>query len=469
MNSSWTDVVRHSEGRGQFVLLLGLALAAFLLQPFYNIVDFDVAFLSWTADKLLHHAVFGRDILDVDPPLCVLIYMPAALLAPLLGMEWGIRVWMLVLTVLSLSTLWQTAGRALRLPVAVAVLLFVTLALPEHFAQREEITFLLCAPYVAGRADDRRWAMLSGVMAGVGFMMKPHFLIALAAVFGLRRKIGTEERAIAASGMAYALTLLVFFHPYLREMIPMAMVTYWAISWPWAYVAAQAGFVLMVSVPLALAGAPQPAAVPYFAATLGFMAAAVLQQKGFVYHFIPAYGFMTLFTTARMYNPRRLVALVAAAFLAVEALALARASMAWQSNEASLAPLFASLRSEIDRSSAYTSFVPDPAGGFPMAIHTSSRFVGIAICPIFIQAVARYATGQARGDASMANHLALWQAVTELARQPDLVITWNGPFEFGGRPFDVLSWLNTHDEFRAAWSNYSFDRRIGPFTLYRRR
>ena len=69
----------------------------------------------------------------------------------------------------------------------------------------------------------------------------------------------------------------------------------------------------------------------------------------------------------------------------------------------------------------------------------------------------------------MANQLALWQAVTELARQPDLDITWNGPFEFGGRPFDVVSWLNTHDEFRAAWSNYSFDRRIGPFTLYRRR
>ena len=39
-----------------------------------------------------------------------------------------------------------------------------------------------------------------GVMAGVGFAIKPHFLIALALVFATRRRIGTEEWAIAATG-----------------------------------------------------------------------------------------------------------------------------------------------------------------------------------------------------------------------------------------------------------------------------
>lgn len=467
MTASWTDfAARHGGGRA-FTLLILLTVVLFLLMPLYNVVDYDVAFLTWTADQIMGPAVFGKDILDVSPPLCVLIYVPAALLAPFIGFEWGVRTWMLVLTILSLSAVWHTAGRDLRLPVATVLVLFCALAFPNHFAQREQIAFLLCAPYVAGPASTRRWGVLSGLMAGAGFMIKPHFLIPLALVFALRRRLGPEEKAIAAAGAAYAASLLLFFQPYLRDMVPAAAATYWAISFPWTNLALQAAFVLLCAVPIGLAGDRQPAARPYLAATLGFAVAAALQQKGFVYHFIPAFGFLALFLTVRTFNTRRFVAVAAALFLLLEAVMIDRTTSFWRSFHVEQTSERMALQAEIDRAGSYTSFVPEPYPAFPAAIHTASRFAGIAICPIFIPAVSLHATGQVQGDPEEAYRLARSQAIRELDRKPELVITMAFPYAARGKPFDILAWLNGDEDFRKAWTNYTPYRTIGPFRLYR--
>jgi hypothetical protein len=395
--------------------------------------------------------------------------MPAALLGKVIGIEWGVRVWMLALSLVSLACLWQTAGKALRLPVAAMLLLFVTLAFPNHFAQREQIVLLLCAPYVAGVAPDRRWGILSGIMAGVGFMMKPHFLIPLALVFALRRKFGTEERAILAVGAAYAVTLLTLFQPYLLEMVPAAAATYWAISYPWDAMVVQSAFILLATLPMAFAGAPQPAARSYLAATLGFTAAAVLQQKGFVYHFIPAFGFLTLYLTVRTFNRNRTVALVMALFLVTVAMMAAKSTYHWRSIVDGQVAIDTALKAEISGAASYASLVPEPYPAFPMAIHSPSHFMGIAICQIFIPVVARLAADGAEGDQTEARNLALSQAIRELGNKPELVITLKVPYVVNGQSFDILGFLNQDPRFREAWGNYAPDRTIGPFLLYRRR
>lgn len=458
---------RHYGGRVCGLLILVTAIL-FLLMPAYNIVDYDVAFLTWAADQIMGPAVYGVDILDVNPPLCVLIYVPAALLAQFIGFEWGVRLWMFILTSLSVAGVWHAAERPLRLPVASILILFTALAFPNHFAQREQIAFLLCAPYVAGPASNRRWGVLSGVMAGAGFLMKPHFLIPLALVFALRRRIGVEEKAIIATGAAYAAVILLFFQPYLWQMVPAAAVTYWAISFPWISMALQAAFVLFAAVPIALAGDRQPAAAPYLAATVGFVAAAVLQQKGFLYHFIPAFGFLALFLTVRSFNTRRAVAIAAAMLLVLEAALIGRIAGFWLSLHDAQAADRMALQAEIDRAGSYTSFVPEPYPAFPAAIHTQSRFTGIAICPIFIPAVALYATGQAQGDPGVAYRLAMSQVLRELDRKPELVITLAVPYSAGNKSFDILAWLGRDEKFQAAWKNYEVYRTIGYYRLYRR-
>lgn len=303
MTTAWADIAARRSNPTSYVVLNVLAVVFFVLMPHYNIVDYDAAFLVWAANEMLHGAVYGRDILEVNPPLCVLIYFPAALLGKVVGLEWGVRIWMLILTLASLNCLWQTAGKALRLPVCTMLLLFVTLALPNFFAEREQIVILLCAPYVAGIAPDRRWGILSGLLAGIGFMMKPYFLIPLVLILVLRRRFGVEERTVLAVGAVYAVTVLLLFQPYLREMVPAAAATYWAISLPRGSMLLLTCLILFVTAPLALSGAQQSAAAPYLAATLGFTAAALLQQKGFVYHFIPAFAFLSLYLTVNTVNP----------------------------------------------------------------------------------------------------------------------------------------------------------------------
>lgn len=469
MIPGWAEFASRHDGRAAFGFLVGLTIALFAVMPQYNVVDYDTAFLTWLANEVMGPAVFGRDVMEINPPLAFMLYVPAVLLSHLAGFEWGVRIWVLFLTLLSISCLWQTAPRPLRMPIALVLVLFAALAFPNHYAQREQIVLLLCAPYVAGIAPNRRWGVLIGLMAATGFMMKPHFLIPLAFVFALRRRIGTEEIVIALCGLLYALTVAVFFQAYLFEMIPATVATYWAIYFPREVLVGQVAYVLLSALPLALAGDRQPAARPFAAATFGFTAAALLQQKGFVYHFIPAFGFLALFLTVRTYNTSRIVAAVAAFLLLAEAAMIVRSWHYWSSFYADLATERAGIKQEIDKAGSYISFVPEPYPAFPAAIHTPSRFLGTAIHQIFIPAVARFDTGYAAGDPTKANHLALSQALTELGRKPNLVIVMNFPYAVDDRPFDILAWYQRDPAFREAWKNYEAYSVIGNYRLYRRK
>lgn len=461
-------VDERKNDRNVLGVLIGLAVLCFLLMPWYNVVDYDVAFLTWAADQVMEGAVYGRDILEVNPPSCILIYMPAVLLGNFVGLEWGIRLWMLLLTVMSITCLWQTSSKTLRLTVALMVLVFVTLAFPNFFAQREQIVFLLCVPYVAGVASERRWGILSGIMAGMGFMMKPYFLIPLAVMIAWRRKFGTEERAIIFVGASYAVILFTFFGQYLWEMIPAAVGTYWAISFPWTTLLVQAAFILLLATLAACIGVRRPEALSYFWATIGFTAAAALQLKGFFYHFIPAYGFLAIYLLVKSLGNRPVIAVATALLILAEALAIGRYELDWRNQYIQGDKLRPLHQAEIDSAASFVSFVPEPYAAFPAAIHTKSRYVGIAGFPIFIPAVARYATGLAVGDPAKAEELAMSQALHELGRNPDLVITLDQPYDIEGRSFDILDWYKRDPRFREAWKNYVSYKVIGQLRLFRR-
>lgn len=444
------------------LLLACVVIGMLCLRP-YLFINHDVAFLIWAADQVTGPPVYGRDILDANPPLCMLIYMPAVLLAKALGFEWGIRIWMMALTILSIVTLWNTAERPLR-PVAAILAGFVVLAYPNHFAQREQIALLLCAPYVAGVARGRGWAVASGVMAGIGFLMKPHFLLPLALVFALRRRIRTEEYAILATGLAYGLSLLIFFQPYLFEMLPKAALTYGSIAFP-ALLLQQLAVIACMAGLLAFLSAPQAEARPYLMATAGFTGAALLQQKGFYYHFIPAFAFLAIYTAVSMRNGRALASRLAAVLLVIQGLFQAGLAVAWLRFEAGNRQFWAELNAEIDASPSYASLMVQPAG--PQLIHTRSRYAGTAICQIFMPAVIAHLAGASTGNPEESERLAREQAIREIRRKPELVLISNTNHD--GEYFDVLGWLNQDAAFRELWRDYKPTRHIAGVIIFRRR
>lgn len=451
------------------LLILATITAKAALTPL-NPLNYDVTFLAWTAEQVLGPAVYGRDIIDVNPPLAFLLYSPAAFLAPWTGYDPAIRLTVILLSVLSMAAFWHAADRNMRVPLTVVLGLFFVFAFPNHFAQREQFAFLLCAPYVAGAGKGRGWALLIGLMAGVGFIIKPYFLIVLVMLIAFRRRIGTEEIVIAAAGATYALVVAIFFQPYLFEVVAAASATYWAFAHPLSDLILPSLAILASALSLFIAGARQSSALPYLLATIGFTAAAVLQGKGFGYHFIPAWGFLALYLAAMRFNPKPIVGAMAGLFLLVEAAALGGLAYRWFLDEQWNKPFVDEVSREIQGSRSFASLAPYPYPGFPDGFSSRSRFQGIAIAQLFIPAVAYHALGEGIGDPRTAERLALDQAKRELARKPELVFTVTDFYPPGSdEPFDILKWLSQDEGFRALWQDYRHTRTIANLHLYRRK
>lgn len=463
-------VLRNLPGWAQCLLVIVMMIGAKIALTPWNPLNNDVTFLAWTAKQVLGPPVYGRDILDVNPPLAFMLYSPAAFLAPWTGHAPAIRLSLMLLSALSIAAFWNSVDRGLRLPLTLVLALFFVLAFPNHFAQREQVALLLCAPYVAGTGKQRGWAVLIGLMAGIGFMIKPHFLIPLAMLFAHRRRIGIEEIVIAAAGITYAVVIAVFFQAYLLEMVPAASATYWAFHHPFRDLVLQSLLILVPALALFAAGARQPSAFPYLLAMVGFTAAAILQAKGFDYHFIPAWGFLALYITAMRFNTKPFMGIMAGFFLLAEAAMLGGTIYRLHREAQRFDALLAEIGQEIDGSASFASLVPHPYPGFPNGFYSQSRFEGIAIAQLFIRAVAFHELGEGKGDRSTAARLALDQAKRELARKPELVFAWVKEHPIvGDKPFDIIAWLNKDEEFRELWKDYVHTRTIGVYILFRRK
>lgn len=452
------------------LLLILATIAANLALQSRKLINSDVAFLAWTARQVLGPAVFGVDIYEINPPLSFMLYSPAAMLSPALGMDIALKLWITALAALSITCIWNTADRELRMGVAIMLALFVSFALPNGFGQRESIAVMLCAPYVAGHAPRRGWAILSGVMAGVGFSIKPYFLIPLVLVFATRRKLHAEEFAIAATGLAYAAIIVIFFRPWLFDFLPYAIPSYGAVhinredSW-WLM-----GLIALAVLPLGIAGAPQPAARGFLMATIGFLIAALIQNKGFLYHLIAPWGFMTLFQLARIYNRQVFTAVLAALFLLLSVGFFVKAMVDSFRHDRESRETVSMLLKEIDTSSRFLMLGFSAFPAFPAAILTRSEFVGKSFWPVYLAPVMKMDLGEMKGDQPKAMRLALEQALAELARQPDIVISpVNREAARGHVPRDVLSLLSRNPEYDLFWRNYVLEKTVGDYEIYRRR
>lgn len=452
------------------VAFLALALALFVQLP--RPVPHDVAYLTWVAGQVAGPAVFGHDIREINPPLCFLIYTPAVLLGKALALDLAIKLWVCALAALSFALTALAAPAARRLPILLALGPFFALAFPWDFGQREQIALLLCAPYATGAIARRRWALLSGIAAGVGFAIKPHFLIALALVLLTRRRIRTEEWAIAATGAAYAAALLLVFPAYLTEMLPIAQATYWSVGAQDNASARIAILGTLLAGALALLAIRRDAtALGLGAAALGFLLAALAQGKYFQYHFVPAWGFLVMLCAARLDDPFKPVRLAAIALLAVAAALLALWAAAWLGAPQGRYAGMPRLLREIDRADGFLVLAVHPYPAFPTAIYTRTPYVGVASSNGALPAVGMALAAGAPDRAARIGRLALDHALTELRRRPALVIVdpdWVRHTGLAANGFDALAWLRRDPEFARLWRGYRPAGRVGRFALYRR-
>lgn len=281
----------------------------------------DVKWLLTAAERVLDGHRLYVDLIETNPPMAVLTYVPGIVLARALDVPVAIVTDVLVFAAAFASlalvcrilgnggALGDVAGWPFLL-VAFAVLTIV----PGHtFGQREHIVVIGLLPIIALYAVRMHgggpplWAAIAGgIGAGLAMSFKPHFAIAVlcglaSCAFCARswRIAFVPENWIAGAVVAtYALCVVFIYPEYLSDIVPMVSEVYLRIKVP---------FIVMFSsqaVPIwAVAGIAalilkrrgnDGAVVLLLAVSCGFVLVFFLQRKGWPYHSYPMIAFAML-------------------------------------------------------------------------------------------------------------------------------------------------------------------------------
>jgi hypothetical protein len=329
---------------------VALAVSAQLAQPLAS----DVSWNLYAGARVLDGAAIGRDVVELTPPIILWIEALVAGLGRLTGLA-GPAAQTAAVAGLALASAWASGALVRRYRLAASgvgplcgALVFLLVLLPGHdFGQREHIALLLALPYVVlvaarieGAAVPPGVAIAAGVAAGIGLSIKPQqgviwaifVAVGAARLRSARVLVRPEHVAIAATGLLLlvAYTLLAPAYWWSLRVLGPSYGPYLRLGYLETALLSDGSrlplFALLAYAALRrLGGEREPAPPLERALVLAVVAtyvAAVLQAKGWRYHFLPALTLAALLLVllAADRRPRaRLVGRVyyAAAFAAV--------------------------------------------------------------------------------------------------------------------------------------------------------
>jgi hypothetical protein len=277
----------------------------------------DVAWLLYSAERVLRGDRLYVDILEINPPLIVWLNLPVAALARALNAPGPLVCLGLVTLVMTASCFisgiltsrlhgGESANRRAWVMVTCAFVLFPLAS--GMFGQREHLALAFILPLIGTAAlrvaasDLPRPAALGiGVLGGLGMAIKPHYALVWLLLVAFRWwasgkrpwRWHPEDAAVLALGVAYPLAVLLLTPDYFafvggsaRDYLSYGSrgLGYVLLgdtpAW-WFYVA------LVLSLLLDWPLRARPISGVLLAAGCGFLAAVALQGKGWSYHYYP--------------------------------------------------------------------------------------------------------------------------------------------------------------------------------------
>jgi hypothetical protein len=329
------------------------AVVAIAIQSLWIPLDPDVSWLITVSERMLGGARLYVDIVEVNPPASVWLYLPLVWIAH----QIGIRPEAVVAAgcvaggvVSSLCTVKLASGLddAPRPALVAFAAGFVTLVFPMAvFAQREHAALILALPpltVIALIAEAKplrlTTATVAGFAAGLVIVIKPHFALAIvpAALWAAYRRrsllpLLPAAFAAAAALALYAVAFLLWGQAYLA-WLPAISRTYLQYHDSWWNVVVNP--LLFPAIVLLLSLVLRPPKIPALAITcgtaaIGFAAAAIIQAKGYPNHLYPgaALGLFAALLIVGCAPPNRQRRAVAAALAA---------TCLWQMNDWAILP-----------------------------------------------------------------------------------------------------------------------------------
>jgi hypothetical protein len=304
-------------------LVLTAVLAVTLRLQHSALINHDTAWYLYSAGEFLDGGRLYVDMFfDVNPPLGLWLTLPASLLSRWTGIP-ATETFVCYLTILICGSLALTRRILLSTPTLTpmfrrgllfAALIALTLCAIPIFGQREHFLMVFVVPYLTlaacratGGSCARTPAVIIGVLAGLGFALKPHFFLVPAGVelyllgsAGIRGAARTENCWAVATVALYGVTVLVLTPEYVDRVVPYGLAVYnAAFKNSWALVLRHKEVVLL---PVVLAfHLAVRRRLEYVAFADVFLIAAtalfvvyLVQMKGWPYHIYPTSAALVL-------------------------------------------------------------------------------------------------------------------------------------------------------------------------------
>ncbi|MFO1185756.1 MAG: hypothetical protein U1E56_13375 [Bauldia sp.] len=469
-------------------------------------LNHDAAWMLEGAGRLLDGGAFGREIVDVNPPLSWWIGMVPAALARASGLAPAAAFVAFVLALAGASLLLTARLLALagtpsetRGGILLATAAVLLIAPGYDFGQREHTMLIVAVPYAVLAALRREAVPLAaglafgvGAFAALGFCLKPHFLLvpALLEVWLLmatRRWLGwfrAETAVLGLLALAYLAAIRLFAPDYLAQVLPDALAGYWAYNSDLLTVIvavardtlpALAVTGLLVAVG---GGRPAPLTMALLVAAAGATLGALAQLKGWPYHLLPAAGLIAVAGLSQAALTGRPAAAGGAYLGAVGffLVLIAMPSLRLATDTAAggrVAALTQAMRQHAAADETVYAFVTSPRDVHPAALAAGRHFAYTSCCLHLVPAATRLGE-VAPGEAARVNAVAEAQAadlVAALRRKPPAVILVDAAPEklgFAGR-FDYLDWFARVPGFDAFWAGYAESAAVDSYRVFHRR
>ena len=291
-----------------------LWLAGYFFPP----INHDVAAILDVSARWVGGEKLYVDVIDENLPLTFIVHSLPVLTAKILPGDptFWFTAWVVAGIFASfwacrrLVQLVPSADHALTAALLPPVLLFLFTVLPnEHFGQREHIMFVACAPYMIasmaraeGVALGRGSAIAIGLVAGVAFSLKPHFL-AIPVTVELYLLFRRGWRAELLDPIPWSIGLVALLHvalmytvfaDYGRFIMPLAVEAYSPIGeegWRGVLgsnVMAPTLIALVIFGLIAVVFTKTMSARILVVFGIGAALSAIAQAKGWPYHVLPA-------------------------------------------------------------------------------------------------------------------------------------------------------------------------------------
>jgi hypothetical protein len=299
-----------------WLALAGLFAAAIWLRQVLA-ANTDVSWLLTAGERVLDGGRLYTDVLETNPPMSVLAYLPAIVLSRMTGLAAetivDALVFLGILASLTFCTLLlrRHAGFTGVRGWVLLLLAFAVLAvLPtQTFGQREHIALIALLPFLATLIDritggvPPRWlAVAAGVGAAVTLAFKPHFALAVyvpLAVVGVvtraswRVLLLPEHVAAAVAGLLYVIVTAILWPQFFTDILPLLRDVYVPVKPPLMALLEKPAVSLWAIALLAIVALHRrhrlsPSLTLLMATSAAFAMAFMLQGKGWPYQSYPA-------------------------------------------------------------------------------------------------------------------------------------------------------------------------------------